>query len=195
MSRKHNIATATILYEEKKTRRGRPYSPYITSQKSSSKKSSIHPMPMINNNISIQACEIEQSQLLAEIFEDARQSKRNNNQQQQQQHHRRHQNCNDSKKKVPFHHTAYRDVPSPHESETESNQMDQNEPKIETTNNNDPNPESDEDEVEEEASQTATTDTGDAERSDSVIITGSYTQHDIDLEEITRIRTNGKSCF
>lgn len=210
MSRKYNTAT---LYQEKTTRRGRPYSPYCATPKANSKRS------MINNNIDLNECDIDQSHLLAQIFEDAKQS---SNRQQQHRHHNQHFNtfC----KKVPFHQattttTTNQDVPSPNDSETEdSTKVDQYEPSIENntskrnnytlvaTNNNNSTRESgeeddDDDEVEEEAPtpqktsppETAESTTTEANgRSDSVIFTGSYTQHDIELEEISRIRTNGK---
>lgn len=195
MSRKNfNNATLGALYQEKKTRRGRPYSPYC------------HGHLSINNN----QCEIEQSQLIAQIVEDAKMLRQNNNL--NKIHHNLHHNNqenttkihNNSRKKVPFHHlqqqqqqiTAYRDVPS-HDSETEDNIiMDQCEPISDEKNHTHANPESEDDENEnneEEASSVPTKSTS-KERSDSVIITGSYTQHDIDLEEISRIRTNGE-CF
>lgn len=214
MSRKYNTAT---LYQEKTTRRGRPYSPYCSTPKANIKRS------MINNNIDLNECDIDQSHLLAQIFEDAKQS--SNRQQHQHRHHNQHFNtfC----KKVPFHQatttTTNQDVPSPNDSETEdSTKVDQYEPSIENntskrnnytlvaTNNNNATRESgeeddddDDDEVEEEAptpqkTSTPLTETAEKEtteangRSDSVIFTGSYTQHDIELEEISRIRTNGK---
>uniref|UniRef100_A0A336MXV5 CSON007135 protein n=1 Tax=Culicoides sonorensis TaxID=179676 RepID=A0A336MXV5_CULSO len=230
MSRKHNNVTSAILYSEKKTRRGRPYSPYCSSssklsssKKLSSSSTSSSILPMLNNNISLNECEIEQSQLLAQIIEDARNSKRNNN-----------TASNNNSKKVPslVHQnlTTYRDVASHQQTQqdsetelTENQQLDQYEPttttieislnnhqnanntqqKDEELSDDDPDDGNDEAPLQKITSDiTETTEdttisttnggetTAETDRSDSVIFTGSYTQHDLDLEEISRIRTN-----
>lgn len=231
---KNNI-NVNEAFLEKKTRRGRPYSPYtifydgdIDNEKlisqnnqhgngiSSNNKKSGGP---INNNINDD--QIEESHLIAQIIEDARQSKRhqNHHQQQQQQefnhHHHPHKNLHNNlnSKKVPFDQTAYRDIASINvvddehidaddgndDNEEEHDEIDDAENAIdellrtgEFDNLTRKDTCSDENDVEiiEDTSEKSHES---SQRSDSVIFTGKFSQHDIELEEISRIRSNGKS--
>ncbi|XP_063705272.1 ribosomal protein S6 kinase alpha-5-like [Culicoides brevitarsis] len=179
MSRKHN--NFETLYE-KKTRNGRPYSPYYEKE-----------------------CDIDQNTLMAEIFEDGKKMHRNNN------HHHSSSNKQKKvpfyqQQKNAEHN---QEVPSPPDSETEET-PDQFEPQLTTTTttnkdilNN--NAEDDDDEVTEITQNPAEDEDDDdvvevteenpspqKERNDSCVITGTYTRQDYDpeIEEISRIRTN-----
>lgn len=208
---------------EKKTRRGRPYSPYTIFEDGGCRETTQSKRIALNNN------EIESTSLIAQIIAD----NQGRFQLGRQNHYKPTpvlaNSTTNNNKKVPFDNTAYRSVPVVCEDDSDAttdeevqlltrppdNAGDGADSESESKNSlidaveiigSDEEEEEDDHNESRRRSQTKSDQIQTAngaeksavageERSDSVIFTGSYTQHDIDLEEISRIRTNGEPWF